>query len=133
MKRSHCLGGCWQVCVAMVGVSMLSGVCGESLILPTEVIAAEQLPASAAEVDVEKTANDAIAEALKGIKAGNGPAANKDKDVVSVPIPDNATKVTQTSPNVLQIKFPAGKGEAAATIVRDQLRAANWDAGIAAR
>ena len=97
---------------------------------------AVQFPAGLDGVDVEKTAQDAITEALKGITAApeKGTTAKSvtpgnDKDVVSVPIPDNAKTVTQTSGNVLQIKFPAKAGEAAATIIRDQLRAADWEAG----
>ena len=81
---------------------------------------------------IEKAAEDAIAEALKGIPSKKGAAAGndkaKDKDAVSVPIPDSAKKVTQTSGNVLQVKFPGGKGESAATIIRDQLLAAGWEA-----
>ena len=95
------------------------------------------LPKSDLADDIEKAAADAIAEALKGIPSKNSPAAGndkaktketaKDKDAVSVPIPDNAKKVSQTSGNVLQVKFPGGKGESAATIIRDQLLAAGWE------
>ncbi len=71
----------------------------------------------------EDLANQAIANALngKGAKAAKG-----SKDKVGIPIPDKAKKVTQTGDNVLQIKVAAGKGQAAAEFMRDQLVAADW-------
>ncbi|MFM9961676.1 MAG: hypothetical protein ACKV2Q_10670 [Planctomycetaceae bacterium] len=88
----------------------------------------KSLPKSALEIELEKAANDAIADALKGTPAKKGTATSKDKDAVSVPIPENAKKVTQTSGNVLQVKLPAGQGQAAAKFIRDQLVAAKWEA-----
>ena len=75
----------------------------------------------------EALANEAIANALggKGAKSAK-PNAKGSKDAVSIPIPDKAKKVTQTSNNVLQIKVAAGKGQAAAEFMRDQLVAADW-------
>ncbi len=75
----------------------------------------------------ESLANEAIANALggKGAKTAK-PNAKGSKDAVSIPIPDKAKKVTQTSDNVLQIKVAAGKGQAAAEFMRDQLVAADW-------
>lgn len=72
---------------------------------------------------IEDIANKAIADALggKGTKAAKG-----GKDKVGVPIPDKAKKVSQTGDNVLQIKVAAGKGQAAAEFIRDQLVAADW-------
>lgn len=71
----------------------------------------------------EDIANKAIADALggKGTKAAKG-----GKDKVGIPIPDKAKKVSQTGDNVLQIKVAAGKGQAAAEFIRDQLVAADW-------
>lgn len=85
-------------------------------------------PKSDLESEIEKAANDAIAEALKGVPSKKGAATGKDKDAVSVPIPEGAKKVTQTSGNVLQIKFAANKGQTAAEALRDQLLAAGWEA-----
>lgn len=72
---------------------------------------------------IEDIANKAIADALggKGTKAAKG-----GKDKVGIPIPDKAKKVSQTGDNVLQIKVAAGKGQAAAEFIRDQLVAAEW-------
>lgn len=72
---------------------------------------------------IEDIANKAIADALggKGTKAAKG-----GKDKVGIPIPEKAKKVTQTGDNVLQIKVAAGKGQAAAEFMRDQLVAADW-------
>jgi len=108
-----------QACVATTGVLLLSGMWGTPLAGPSEGVAAEPPPA----VDADQEVDDAVKEALKGIGGGAG------KDDVSVPIPESATKVNQTGPNVLQIRFPAGKGEAAATVIRDQLLATDWEAG----
>lgn len=71
----------------------------------------------------EVLANEAIANAL-GDKGANSAKGSKDK--VSIPIPEKAKKVTQTSDNVLQIKVAAGKGQSAAEFMRDQLIAADW-------
>lgn len=75
----------------------------------------------------EALANEAISNALggKGAKSTK-PTAKGGKDAVSVPVPDKAKKVTQTSDNVLQIKVAAGKGQASAEFMRDQLVAAEW-------
>jgi hypothetical protein len=72
---------------------------------------------------IEDIANKAIADALggKGAKTAKG-----SKDKVGIPIPEKSKKVTQTSDNVLQIKVAAGKGQAAAEFMRDQLVAAGW-------
>lgn len=83
--------------------------------------------------DVNSLVNDALKDALKNgglgagkpAKDGKGKAAAK--DAVSVPIPEGAKKVTQTSDNVLQIKWPANKGKASAETLRDQLLAAGWE------
>lgn len=84
--------------------------------------------------DVDALVKDAIGDALKeaglgGKKPAKGAAkANAgDKDAVSVPIPEGAKKVTQTSGNVLQIKWPANKGKPSAEALRDQLLAAGWE------
>lgn len=47
-------------------------------------------------------------------------------NAVAIPIPLKVKKVDQTSDNVLQIKVAAGKGQAAAKLIRDQLVAAKW-------
>ncbi len=84
--------------------------------------------------DVNSLVNDALKDALKngGLGAGktakDGKAKAVAKDAVSVPIPEGAKKVTQTSDNVLQIKWPANKGKASAEALRDQLLAAGWEA-----
>lgn len=84
--------------------------------------------------DVDALIKSAVGDALKdagldGKKPAKGAAkANAaDKDAVSVPIPEGAKKVTQTSGNVLQIKWPAKKGKASAEALRDQLLAAGWE------
>lgn len=84
--------------------------------------------------DVDALVKDAIGDALKdaglgGKKPVKGAAkANAaDKDAVSIPVPEGAKKVTQTSGNVLQIKWPANKGKASAESLRDQLLAAGWE------
>ncbi len=81
--------------------------------------------------DVDALIKDAVGDALKDAGIGSDKAkkgANAAaKDVVSIPIPDNAKKVDQTRDNVLQIKLPAGKGQAAAELIRDQLLAAEWE------
>ncbi|MBC7815945.1 MAG: hypothetical protein IAG10_03495, partial [Planctomycetaceae bacterium] len=71
----------------------------------------------------EDLANQAIANALNGKDAK---AAKGSKDKVGIPIPEKAKKVSQTGDNVLQIKVAAGKGQAAAEFIRDQLVAADW-------
>jgi hypothetical protein len=83
--------------------------------------------------DVDSLIKDAVGDALKeaglgGKKSAKETKANADKDAVSVPIPEGAKKVTQTSGNVLQIKWPAGRGKASAEALRDQLLAAGWEA-----
>ncbi len=85
--------------------------------------------------DVDALIKSAVGDALKdagldGKKPPKGAAkANAaDKDAVSVPIPEGAKKVTQTSGNVLQVKWPANKGKASAEALRDQLLAAGWEA-----
>ncbi len=85
--------------------------------------------------DVDALIKDAVGDALKeagldGKKPAKGAAKGNtaDKDAVSVPIPEGAKKVTQTSGNVLQIKWPANKGKASAEALRDQLLAAGWEA-----
>ena len=85
--------------------------------------------------DVDALIKGAVGDALKeagldGKKPAKGAAKGNaaDKDAVSVPIPEGAKKVTQTSGNVLQIKFAAGKGKASAEALRDQLLAAGWEA-----
>ncbi len=84
--------------------------------------------------DVDALIKSAVGDALKdagldGKKPAKGTAKAKaaDKDAVSVPIPEGAKKVTQTSGNVLQIKWPANKGKASAEALRDQLLAAGWE------
>lgn len=84
--------------------------------------------------DVDALIKGAVEDALKDAGLGGkarakGTAKDKaaDKDAVSVPIPEGAKKVTQTSGNVLQIKWPAGKGKASAETLRDQLLAAGWE------
>ena len=81
--------------------------------------------------DVNALIKEAVGDALKdsGL-SGKKPAkgAAKDKDAVSIPIPEGAKKVTQTGGNVLQIKWPAGKGKASAEALRDQLLATGWEA-----
>ena len=84
--------------------------------------------------DVDALIKSAVGDALKdagldGKKPAKGASKVKaaDKDAVSVPIPDGAKKVTQTSGNVLQIKWPANKGKPSAEALRDQLLAAGWE------
>lgn len=72
------------------------------------------------DVDLEKLTKDGIPGAAKGVAANKG--------AVRIPVPDNAKKVTQTSDNVLQVKLPAGKGQASAELIRDQLLAVGWEA-----
>ena len=85
--------------------------------------------------DVDALIKSAVGDALKdagldGKKPAKSAAKGKaaDKDAVSVPIPKGAKKVTQTSGNVLQIKWPAGKGKDSAEALRDQLLVAGWEA-----
>lgn len=84
--------------------------------------------------DVDALIKSAVGDALKdagldGKKPAKGAAKSKtaDKDAVSVPIPEGAKKVTQTSGNVLQIKWPAKKGKTSAEALRDQLLAVGWE------
>lgn len=81
--------------------------------------------------NVDALIKDAVGDALKDAGLGGKKPAKAnaaDKDAVSVPIPEGAKKVTQTSGNVLQIKWAAGKGKASAEALRDQLLAAGWEA-----
>ncbi len=71
-----------------------------------------------------KDSGSSVDKALKGAKANAG-----NKEVVSIPIPDETKKVNQTSDNVLQLKLPPGKGQAAAEFLRNQLVASEWEEG----
>lgn len=81
--------------------------------------------------DVDALIKSALSDALKDgdvdleklTKNAKGPK----KETVSIPIPDTVKKVDQTRENVLQIKLPAGKGQATAELIRDQLLAADWE------
>ncbi|MCX7422137.1 MAG: hypothetical protein NT013_21705 [Planctomycetia bacterium] len=80
------------------------------------------------DVDVEKLTkglNAKIKDAAKDAAKDAGKSSAK--EVVSIPIPDNVKKVEQPRENVLQIKLPAGKGQAGAELIRDQMLAADWE------
>jgi ribosomal 50S subunit-recycling heat shock protein len=105
---------------------------------PGRKVAAAKKPAAKSDddgfPDVDALIKGAVGDALKeaGLDGKKSSKGNKNnaagKDAVSVPIPAGAKKVTQTSDNVLQIKWPGGKGQASAEALRDQLLAAGWEA-----
>ena len=81
--------------------------------------------------DVDALIKSAVGDALKDgdvdLEKLTKNAKSPKKETVSIPIPDTVKQVNQTSDNVLQIKLPAGKGQATAELIRDQLLAADWE------
>ncbi len=122
------------------GISLGAGAMLAPSILQSTLVAAEDSPKKpttkpGADVpDVDALIKSAVGEALKdaGLE-GKKPAkaaakvTATDKDAVSVPVPENAKKVSKSSNSQMQIEFPAGKGVAAAEIIREQLLAAEWE------